>query len=183
MLSSRSHLALLLLLSRVVFNRRPDVARSVGRCPGGAPSRALALSVTDRISSCHKLRLLDSHNSVSHVSICICHYITPTDFRSTTWLVHEIDPETEIGSYTGKFENHCTKCHDSVQKFHIIFINIFDKLLFIRRSTRFHFYSYGVRKKDLEIERGLGAEKVVNPCTKCHDSVQKFDVIFIEYFW
>ena len=25
--------------------------------------------------------------SVSHVSICICHFITPTHFRSTTWQV------------------------------------------------------------------------------------------------
>ena len=66
-LSSRSYLKLLVLLSRGVLNRRP----AVGCCSSGAPSHS-------------RLRL---RHSVAHVSICFNHFITPTHFRSTTWLL------------------------------------------------------------------------------------------------
>ena len=60
-----------------VLNRKP----AAGRCPNGAPSLSLVRSMTDRIPSGCKLRL-----TVSHVSMCIYHFTTPTHFRSTTWL-------------------------------------------------------------------------------------------------
>ena len=61
-LSSRPHLALLLLLGHVLIRKPAE-----GRCSRGAPS--------------HKLRL-----PVSHMDICIYNFLTPKHFYSTTWL-------------------------------------------------------------------------------------------------
>ena len=66
-----------------VLNWRP----AVGSCLSGAPSHTLALFVTRRISPGSKLRLTQLTLSVSHVGIYIYHFMTPTHFRSTTWLL------------------------------------------------------------------------------------------------
>ena len=74
-LSSRPHLPLLLLSWGVT---QPEGC-CVGHCPSRAPSHPLALSITDQISSDHKVRLT---LPISHMGICICHFITPTRFCS-----------------------------------------------------------------------------------------------------
>ena len=81
-LSSRPHLALL-LFGRRTLTQRP----TVGRYSSGAPSHSLALPWPTALfwpqaETDSRLRL-----TVSHVGICIYHFITPTYFCSTTWLL------------------------------------------------------------------------------------------------
>ena len=84
-LSSRSHLVLLLLLGRWLLNRKPAVELSVGGCPSGASNHSLAHSVTERISAAtakSTARLI-----ASHLNISIYQFTTPTHIRSNTWLL------------------------------------------------------------------------------------------------
>ena len=81
-LSSRPHLALL-LLSRRLLNRRPAVGRSVGCFPCEIPRYSQAFSLTESLlaASWDWLKTETVFISV----ICIYHF-TPT-FCSTTWLI------------------------------------------------------------------------------------------------
>ena len=80
MLSSRAHLALL-LLGRAVVKRKS----AMGPRPNQG-AQPLASAVIDCISSDCKWDWLKTH-SVSHVGIFIYHFIIPPHFRSTTWLL------------------------------------------------------------------------------------------------
>ena len=82
-LSSRTHLALL------IFSREYSTGGSVRCCRNGAPSHSIALLwltefLWPQAETDSRLRLT---LPVSLVGIWIHHFITPTHFRSTTWLL------------------------------------------------------------------------------------------------
>ena len=92
-LSSRPNLTLLLLLSRGGGRSTQPEARSVKHCPSEVPNHLLALPWMTALlwqqAMTPRLRLTPP---VSHVGIYINHFITPTHFRSTTWLLLLIFP-------------------------------------------------------------------------------------------
>ena len=90
-LFSMPHLTLLLLLGLCVLNRKSAVGCSVGRCLFGVPSHLLMLQSLTTVfwlqAEIPKLRL---SLPVFRVGINIYHFITPTHFCLTTWLLQLI---------------------------------------------------------------------------------------------
>ena len=77
-LSSRLHYVLLLLSRRGVLNQKTALSRSAGRPVTHWGSRGRKLRLTQD-SHGQTVRILRGH--------VIYHFVTPTPFRSTTWLL------------------------------------------------------------------------------------------------